>query len=296
MDKKTVMLLMEQNLETIKSFIELMVEGVKKDVDILKGENRELKNSLQYSQTEIDELKATVRSQNEEIRKLQQNAVKNKELGERIRVIDDFTRKKNLRIEGIPESDGENHEQTQKKVEQLIAERMNIETRLETATRIGKKDNTGRPRPIVAKFTQYNVRQKCLRTVSKLKGTNIYINEDVSKLTMDRRTPLMGELREKRRQGYIAYFVSDRLVVRKRSVNSSVPGSSNFPNTPGKQPPQNPQQNPISPQAQREAIAAQDYTRPGSPLCYASAVAASKAEQHHRQLRSGNSGISTKHK
>ena len=68
--------------------------GVKKDVDILQGENRELKNSLQYSQAEIDLLKATVISQNEEIRTLQQNAVKNEKLEERIRVIDDFTVRK----------------------------------------------------------------------------------------------------------------------------------------------------------------------------------------------------------
>ena len=65
------------------------------------------------------------------------------------------------------ESDGENHEQTQKKVELLIAERMNIETRLESATRVGKKGNTRGPRPILTKFPQYNYRQKCLRTAPK---------------------------------------------------------------------------------------------------------------------------------
>ena len=57
-----------------------------------------------------------------------------------------------------------------------------------------------------------------------------------------------------------------------------------------------PHRNPSSSEAQREATADKDNTRPGSPLCYSSATAAGKAEQQYRQLRLGNGGISTKHK
>ena len=84
MDNKAVKLLLEQTSDTIKSFIELMIGEVKKEVNTLKSENWELKRSLQFSQAEIDDLKSTVNKQKEEIKNIQQCSKKTDELEERI--------------------------------------------------------------------------------------------------------------------------------------------------------------------------------------------------------------------
>ena len=47
----------------------------------------------------------------------------------------------------------------------------------------------------------------CLKSAPKLKGTKIFINEDLSRATLDIRRRKLDELKERRAQGYIAYFI-----------------------------------------------------------------------------------------
>ena len=50
-----------------------------------------------------------------------------------------------------------------------------------------------------------------------MKGTNIYVNEDVWKATLDIRKSKTGELKErKKKQGYIAYFSGSKLITKTR--------------------------------------------------------------------------------
>lgn len=109
-----------------------------------------------------------------------------------------MTRKNKLRIDGIPENAGENHEQIQKKVEAIIEEKMTIKMKLNCAIRIGKNDTTRKPRTIITKFDKYIDRQQCLRSAPKLKRSDVFLNEDVSKMTLQKRMSLMNELKEKR--------------------------------------------------------------------------------------------------
>ena len=99
MDKKTISIILDQNLETVKSFIEMMITGVKKEVETLRKENQDLRNSLQFSQGEIDDLKTTVRLQSEEIKTMRLNTEKTAEVAERVRRLDDMSRRNNIRIE-----------------------------------------------------------------------------------------------------------------------------------------------------------------------------------------------------
>ena len=61
---------------------------------------------------------------------------------------------------------------------------------------------------------------ECVRAAPRLKGTNVYINEDVSRATLNIRREKLDELREKRRKGYIAYFSGAKLVVKERKNNN----------------------------------------------------------------------------
>ena len=72
-----------------------------------------------------------------------------------------------------------------------------VSPKISTCHRIGNK-TPSRNRPIIVKLSSQDDRNKCLRNTPKLKGTNIVINEDVSKATQEIRRTKMPELMEKR--------------------------------------------------------------------------------------------------
>ena len=57
MNKDTLELLLKQNLSTIKEFVSLMFDSLKKEISVLRSENNELKQSLTFTQAELSDLK-----------------------------------------------------------------------------------------------------------------------------------------------------------------------------------------------------------------------------------------------
>ena len=96
----TLQAVLDQNLSTIKTFIQLMLDNVAKEVKKVKSEKFELRRSL--------ECKAAYNQ-------LWSNAVQNNWISDRVRQLEDKARCKNLRISGINENRIENYERTQLK-------------------------------------------------------------------------------------------------------------------------------------------------------------------------------------
>ena len=143
------------------------------------------------------------------------------ELGERLRCLEDYSRKNNLIIDGIPEPSGETTETLQSSIQRLFNEKLKLKPEIDNVHRIGSKGNKSdnRPRSVIIRMTKFHHRQECLKSAPKLKGTDIYINEDVCKATLEIRKSKIEELKLKRRQGYIAYFAGTDIVVKKRMQN-----------------------------------------------------------------------------
>ena len=59
----------------------------------------------------------------------------------------------------------------------------------------------------------------CLKSAPKLKGTKIFINEDLSRAALDIRRRKLDELKEKRAQGYIAYFSGINIITKAKTDN-----------------------------------------------------------------------------
>jgi len=135
---------------------------------------------------------------------------------ERIRVLEDHGRRNNIRISGLQELPNENTEQTQNITEKMIKDKLALDIELESASRIGNPTRNERPRTVIARFKRFPDRNSCLRSSAKLKGSSIYMNEDVSKATLDIRKSKMEELKLKREQGYIAYFSGIDIVSKRR--------------------------------------------------------------------------------
>ena len=71
-------------------------------------------------------------------------------------------------------------------------------------------------------MSSYEHRTSCLKNSAKLKGTDIFLNEDVSPATQIISNSKMRELQAARQRGLIAYFSGTKLVTRpKRSTHSS---------------------------------------------------------------------------
>ena len=79
------------------------------------------------------------------------------------------------------------------------------------------KNNTA-TRTFVIKLANYKDKSMILRNVHKLKGSDIFINEDFSKQTTDLRKELWKEVKQLRSEGKIAYL-NYRTVVTKRRDN-----------------------------------------------------------------------------
>ena len=104
----------------------------------------------------------------------------NEYLREKMRDPEDRSRRDNLRIDGLKEIDNETWEQTEKILQQMTRDVLELEgINIERAHRVDNKSNErNAPRTIVAKFCSYKDKQAILSVTKKLKGKDTYINED----------------------------------------------------------------------------------------------------------------------
>ena len=124
---------------------------------------------------------------------------------------------KNLLFDGLDEAEGgsESSEHSAEKVQRLVREKLGITDTIliDSARRIGRRTQN-RPRSILVNFRNFPDRQAILRNSKKLKGTNLFVNEDLCEETRRQRREQLPRLREARSAGKIAYFQRNKLIVR----------------------------------------------------------------------------------
>ncbi|XP_065684339.1 uncharacterized protein LOC136096709 [Hydra vulgaris] len=121
-------------------------------------------------------------------------------------------RRNNLRIDGLPENDQETWDETEKKLQTLFENVLNIKNiDIERAHRIGKKEES---KTIVVKILHYKDKIKVLNSSNRLKETGIYINEDFSFETTIIRKKLSEEMKMHRKNGKYSIIKYDKLIVR----------------------------------------------------------------------------------
>ena len=181
---------------------------MKKHIEAIKDENDELKRSLEFTQSTVDELKRELHDVRTSVRRSIEDTPSTANISERLRIIEDGKRKKNLRITGLVEDVNENREQTQEKVRKLLSDKLQTNNvNICDVYRIGKPNGVGdqsRPRPVIAKLNTFTEKMSCLKSSHRLAGTSVYISEDVSKATQDIRMSKIEELKRKRSEGLIA--------------------------------------------------------------------------------------------
>ena len=172
----------------------------------LNKETVDLKISLETSQGIFekkfqkvnDNLSKQKQKHKEDINELWKD---NDQLCERLRDLEDRSRRDNLRIDGIAEVENETWEQTEEILHNLFKEKLELENiSVERAHRVGNKGKNNK-RTIVLKLASFKDKLKIISEARKLKGTNISINEDYSKETLEIRKKKWKEVKELRKNG-----------------------------------------------------------------------------------------------
>ena len=185
----------------------------------LNKETVDLKISLETSQEIFekkfqkvnDNLSKQKQKHKEDINELWKD---NDQLCERLRDLEDRSRRDNLRIDGIAEVENETWEQTEEILQNLFKEKLQLENiSVERAHRVGNKEKNNK-RTIVLKLASFKDKLKIISEARKLKGTNISINEDYSKETLEIRKEKWKEVKELRKNGTYAILVYDKVVIK----------------------------------------------------------------------------------
>lgn len=225
--------LLESQERVYKSAMDAVVKQMNDRIMKLESTVADLTTSLQFSQREIDDLKSTIKEyekekQDTKVKVDQQAAAINsskvqiESLEERCNYMEDYSRRNNIRITGMEEqTGGETWEQTAAKVLSLLDDKMQLPgLELERAHRVGQHRDA-RPRTIVARFSRYSDREAVMRSARKLRGTNIYINDDLCAASQAIKNAQMPQLKQARAQGKIAFFRHTKLIVKESPTRGS---------------------------------------------------------------------------
>ena len=109
--------------------------------------------------------------------------------------LEDRSRRKNVRIDGIKEHNKETWDECERRVHSMSKERLDIENvEIDRAHRAGRKSGS-KPRATVCKLLRFKDKQNILRKAKILKGTNIFINDDYCQDTVQYRNELWKEVK-----------------------------------------------------------------------------------------------------
>ena len=139
-----------------------------------------------------------------------------KEIKDKLNNLENRSCRNNLRIDGIIEEENQSWSQSVKKLQEIIKDQLQFEQyiEIERAHRSGKEMIDGSPnkrRTIMAKFLNFKGKQEVL---SEYKARNlwtkgIFINEDFSEDTVEKRKSLFQRAKELREEGEFAKVVYD---------------------------------------------------------------------------------------
>ena len=213
--------LLEQQEKSFKSCVEIMVDSSNKKVGELMSQVLDLRASLEFTQKEFQDFKDHCKTWEKAYKETKNNVESVSKslipLNENLDYMESQSRRNNVIIDGIKESEGEKWSDSEDKVKKLLSEKLELDPckmEIERAHRIGKPSpSSTRPRPIVVKFLRFKDRVEVLNKAKVLKGTNIYINEDYPEAVRLKRKELLPAMRAAREKGEIAYLRYDKLIV-----------------------------------------------------------------------------------
>jgi ribA/ribD-fused uncharacterized protein len=136
----------------------------------------------------------------------------NDELKEKINAMENYSRRENIEISGVTETNGESAKEICTKI---FSEKLGISDPIEIVRchRIGITDKTTsqKPRKILARLAKYTDKEEIMKNKKKLKGTGIFINDNLTTKSQQRQTALAPILKKLRETDPKAHFRGDKI-------------------------------------------------------------------------------------
>lgn len=177
----------------------------------LKGKLDRIEGKLDNMSEEMGEIKRENREMRQENKQLKAEL---NEVNKRVEILEREIRKKNLVIHGLQETDNEEPQMLQRKVQEvLIKTGVQIkEEELSEVRRMGILKNN-KARPTFVQLASGKKRTEILKGGHNLKGSNVYINEDYSKEIQTQRRELIYHMKKAREQGNNAKINYNKLTI-----------------------------------------------------------------------------------
>lgn len=122
-------------------------------------------------------------------------------------------------VDGISDEKDESWMKSEVKVREILSSKLGLddsEMEIERAHRIGQYQEGVSPEKLLVNFY---VKQTIMSSAKRLKGTNIFINEDFSEAFQLKRRELLPKLSAARDRGERAILKYDKLVILPRTGN-----------------------------------------------------------------------------
>ena len=219
MELEAFKLLLEAQERTLRSAMDIVVKQMQERIQLVEGTVTDLIKSLEFSQAELKDLKDEAKklrtSSNEQQTIIERLQSKVQALEQRVNYQEDYNRRNNLRITGLQEQPrGETWEQTAANVSKLLQDKLQLPSvNLERAHRVGHGASP-HPRPVIVRFEKFSEREATMRNAKKLKGTGIFVNEDLCPASMEIKKNQLPLMKQARNDGKIAFFRHTRLIIR----------------------------------------------------------------------------------
>lgn len=136
-------------------------------------------------------------------------------MDEKIDYLENQSRRNNLVFRGIWPKIGETWEKCKEEVIELVNTKLGITIGKEDIERAHRTQGKGEPKPIVAKFKSYSVKEQILKNTNKLKDTNWFIMEDFSAKVIKERKVLLERMKDLRQNGWFATVRYNKLIAEK---------------------------------------------------------------------------------
>lgn len=221
MDLEAIKVLLDAQDKTFKTVMDVVLSQLNSRIKKAEETTAEVIKSLEFTQAELKETQSEVRvlrqSEAEKSKTIDNMKLQLSELEKRANYQEDYNRRLNLRFTGIEElPSGETWEETAKTITKLVEEKLQIPgVTLERAHRTGIV-NHSRPRTVIARFGKLSERDSVLRNARKLKGTGVYINEDLCPASQELKNSQIPLMKKAREEGKIAFFKFTKLIIKER--------------------------------------------------------------------------------
>jgi ribA/ribD-fused uncharacterized protein len=200
-----------------------------RDIRIELATLRDIKQSLEYTQNDLIDVKTNVTSLETQVkqqatqisvihRSCGVNQSENSQVKEQMLKVDSYTRRENLKFAGVREEDNERPNRTKQIILDLFESKLGLtdatEMRFQRCHRLGvTSDHKKTPREIIVRFAYFPDREKVWAERIKLKGSEIYIKEDFCQEIDQRRAKLYPVFKAAKSNNMKAKLVVDTLIV-----------------------------------------------------------------------------------